>query len=154
MGLIDFMKGAGSKLFGNDDDKEVKKENLIKHVKSLGLPVEGLTLSVDDDVVTVGGKVDSAAHAEKIALALGNVDGVSKVDNNLEVEHKEAAAAKPAAPKARFYQVESGDSLSKIAKEYYGDPMKYNQIFEANKPMLKDPEKIYPGQMLRIPHEE
>ena len=151
MGLIDFMKDAGSKLFGGDDDKEVKKENLISHVKSLGLPVDGLNISVDDDVVTVNGKVDSAEHAEKIALALGNVEGVSKVDNNLEVKKKEATA--PVAPKARFYQVKSGDSLSKIAKEYYEDPMKYNQIFEANKPMLKDPDKIYPGQMLRIPHQ-
>ena len=151
MGLIDFMKNAGSKLFGGDDDKEVKKENLIRHVKSLGLPVDHLSVSVDDDVVTVGGTVDSAAHAEKIALALGNVEGVSKVDNNLKIDKKEASA--PAAPKARFYQVESGDSLSKIAKEYYKDPMKYNKIFEANKPMLKDPDKIYPGQMLRIPHE-
>ena len=153
MGLIDFMKEAGSKLFGGGDDKEVKKENLIKHVKSLGLPVDGLNISVDDDVVTVNGKVDSATHAEKIALALGNVEGVSKVDNNLEVEQKEAVEKKPEAPKARFYQVKSGDSLSKIAKEYYNDPMKYNQIFEANQPMLKDPEKIYPGQMLRIPRE-
>ena len=150
MGLIDFMKDAGSKLFGGDDQPEVKKENLVKHVKSLGLPVDGLNVSVDDDVVRVRGEVDSAEHAEKIALALGNVEGVSKVDNDLTVKKKEAAAK---APKARFYQVKSGDSLSKIAKEYYDDPMKYNKIFEANKPMLSDPDKIYPGQMLRIPHE-
>lgn len=147
------MKNAGSKLFGGEEDKEVKKESLIKHVRSLGLPVDNLNISVDDEVVRVRGKVDSAAHAEKIALALGNVEGVSKVDNDLEVEQKEAATPKPAAPKARFYQVESGDSLSKIAKQHYGDPMKYNKIFEANKPMLSDPDKIYPGQMLRIPHE-
>ncbi len=147
------MKTAGSKLFGGNDDKEVKKESLIKHVRSLGLPVDNLNISVNGDMVRVSGKVDSAAHAEKIALALGNVEGVSKVDNDLEVEQKEAATPKPAAPKARFYQVESGDSLSKIAKQYYGDPQKYNKIFEANQPMLSDPDKIYPGQMLRIPHE-
>ena len=98
MGLIDFMKNAGSKLFGGDDDKEIKKESLIKHVRSLGLPVDNLNISVDDDTVRVSGKVDSAAHAEKIALALGNVEGVSKVDNDLEVEQKEAATSKPAAP--------------------------------------------------------
>ena len=153
MGLIDFMKGAGSKLFGGDDKPEVKRENLVKHVKSLGLPVDGLNVSVDDDVVRVRGEVDSAEHAEKIALALGNVEGVGKVDNDLTVKKKAAAPEAPKAPKARFYQVKSGDSLSKIAKEYYNDPMKYNQIFEDNKPMLSDPEKIYPGQMLRIPHE-
>ena len=159
MGLIDFMKDAGSKLFGGNDEPEVKKENLIKHVKSLGLPVEGLNISVDDAKVTVKGKVDSQAHAEKIALALGNVAGVEKVDNQLTVEKPAAQtttsqpAAKPA-PQAKFYTVQSGDSLSKISKQYYGDPMKYNNIFEANKPMLKDPDKIYPGQVLRIPSEE
>lgn len=147
------MKSAGAGLFGNDDDKDVKKENLVSHVKSLGLPTDGLTIKVDDEVVTVSGKVDSTAHAEKIALALGNVKGVSKVDNRLEVHQKEAAEKKPAPPKPRFYQVESGDTLSKIAEEYYNDPLKYNQIFEANQPMLSDPDKIYPGQMLRIPHE-
>lgn len=153
MGLIDFMKDAGSKLFGGDDEPEVKKENLVKHVKSLGLPVDGLNISVENDVVRVRGEVDSAAHAEKIALALGNVAGVSKVDNDLTVKKKEAAPEAPQAPKARFYQVKSGDSLSKIAQEYYDDPMKYNTIFDANKPMLSDPDKIYPGQMLRIPQE-
>ena len=45
----------------------------------------------------------------------------------------------------------SGDSLSKIAKEHYGNAMKYPVIFEANKPMLEHPDKIYPGQVLRIP---
>lgn len=160
MGLIDFMKNAGSKLFGTDEKPEVKKENLIKHVKSLGLPVEGLNVSVEDEKVTVKGTVKSQADAEKIALALGNVEGVEKVDNQLTVEKPKAAstaasqpAAKPA-PQAKFYTVQSGDSLSKISKQYYGDPMKYNEIFEANKPMLKDPDKIYPGQVLRIPAED
>ena len=145
MGLIDFFKNAGDKLFGRETDEE-KKEKLIKHVRSLGLPVDGLNISVDDDKVTLRGKVDSEAHAEKIALAVGNVEGVSKVDNQLEVE-------KPA-PKATYHTVEKGDSLSKIAKEVYGDPMKYPAIFEANKPMLKDPDLIYPGQVLRIPPKE
>lgn len=145
MGLIDFFKNAGEKIFGGESEEE-KKEKLVKHVKSLGLPVEGLSIAVNDEVVTVKGKVDSVEHSEKIALALGNVEGVSKVDNQLEVE-------KPA-PKATYHTVEKGDSLSKISKEVYGDPMKYNAIFEANKPMLKDPNLIYPGQVLRIPPKE
>ncbi|MEM9674617.1 MAG: peptidoglycan-binding protein LysM [Bacteroidota bacterium] len=150
MGLIDFFKNAGEKLFGGESEEE-KKEKLIQHVKSLGLPVEGLSVSVDDEVVTVKGKVDSQAHAEKIALALGNVEGVSKVDNQLEVEVPPAAEPEP---QATYHTVEKGDSLSKIAKEVYGDPMKYPAIFEANKPMLKDPNLIYPGQVLRIPPQE
>ncbi|MGB3586315.1 MAG: peptidoglycan-binding protein LysM [Tunicatimonas sp.] len=145
MGLIDFFKNAGDKLFGRETDEE-KQEKLMKHVKSLGLPVEGLSISVDDETVTVKGKVDSVAHSEKIALAVGNVEGVSKVDNQIKVE-------KPA-PQATYHTVEKGDSLSKIAKEVYGDPMKYPAIFDANKPMLKDPDKIYPGQVLRIPPKE
>jgi len=50
-----------------------------------------------------------------------------------------------------MYEVQKGDSLSKIAKRYYGDPMKYKELFAANQPMLEDPNKIYPGQVLRIP---
>jgi len=57
-------------------------------------------------------------------------------------------------PEAKFYTVVSGDSLSKIAKEYYGNAMKYPVIFEANKPMLSHPDKIYPGQVLRIPPQD
>jgi len=54
-------------------------------------------------------------------------------------------------PSSRFYTVKSGDTLGKIAKEFYGNAGKYPVIFEANKPMLKDPDRIYPGQVLRIP---
>ena len=147
MGLIDFFKNAGEKLFGRESDEE-KKEKLLKHVKGLGLPVDGLSIIVKDEVVTVKGKVDSTEHAEKIALALGNVEGVRKVDNQLEVEAEEPT------PKATYHTVEKGDTLSKISKAVYGDPLKYNVIFEANKPMLKDPNLIYPGQVLRIPPKE
>jgi nucleoid-associated protein YgaU len=150
MGLIDFFKNAGDKLFGGETNEE-KKEKLVKHVKSLGLPVDGLSITVDDEKVTLKGKVDSQAHAEKIALAVGNVEGVSKVDNQLEVEVPEAAEPEP---QATYHTVEKGDTLSKISKEVYGDPMKYSVIFEANKPMLKDPNLIYPGQVLRIPPKE
>ena len=54
-------------------------------------------------------------------------------------------------PEAVFHTVVSGDTLSKIAKKVYGNAMKYPVIFEANKPMLSHPDKIYPGQVLRIP---
>ncbi|WKN44623.1 peptidoglycan-binding protein LysM [Tunicatimonas pelagia] len=150
MGLIDFFKNAGEKIFGGESEEE-KKEKLVKHVTSLGLPVEGLSISVDDETVTVKGKVDSVGHSEKIALAVGNVEGVSKVDNQLTVETPEQVEPEP---QATYHTVEKGDSLSKISKEVYGDPMKYNAIFEANKPMLKHPDKIYPGQVLRIPPKE
>ncbi len=167
MGLIDFVKSAGEKIFGRDEEKpaapqkppsgvsgmsaeEVERANnrrraagLVKLVSGLGLEVEDLSIRVDDDVATVSGKVDSQADRERVILAVGNTAGIARVDDRLEVEAPE--------PEATFYTVKSGDTLSKIAKEHYGNAMKYPEIFEANKPMLKDPDKIYPGQVLRIP---
>jgi nucleoid-associated protein YgaU len=112
-------------------------------VRKLGLEVERLNIDVKGDTATVHGKVASQREKEKVVLAVGNTEGIAKVDDRLEVVKKE--------PEAKFYTVKSGDSLSKIAKEFYGDPMKYPSIFEANKPLLSDPNKIYPGQVLRIP---
>jgi len=80
---------------------------------------------------------------EKIVLCCGNVSSVDHVDDNLTV-------VAPAA-EARYYTVKSGDNLSRISKEMYGNPNRYTDIFEVNKPMLTNPDKIYPGQMLRIP---
>ena len=91
----------------------------------------------------VHGMVDDQAEREKVILAVGNVAGIARVDDRLETKKK--------APESQMHTVVSGDTLSKIAKKYYGDAGKYPVIFEANKPMLKDPDKIYPGQVLRIP---
>lgn len=95
------------------------------------------------DLATIQGKVKSQADKEKIILAVGNIDHVAKVDDQMTVETPE--------PESKFYTVKAGDNLSKISKEYYGDPNHYNKIFEANKPLLKDADDIYPGQVLRIP---
>ena len=152
MGLISFIKGAGKKLFGKEEENApieakgaLKASALISHVQELGLVFKTLKVSVkEDDTVVVSGEVDQQADAEKIALAIGNVEGVESVDNQMIV-------ATPA-PEARFHTVVSGDWLSKIAQKYYGDAKKYDIIFEANKPMLKDADEIYPGQVLRIPN--
>lgn len=169
MGLFSFVKEAGEKLLGLDkDDKQplpsgagarpaaadpadLKKLRerrmaaaIVKRVEGLGLGVEGLEVKVSDSTATVGGTAMSQADREKVILAVGNVDGIGEVDDNMET----------AAPKATFYTVQSGDSLSKIAKEHYGDANKYMTIFEANKPMLSHPDKIYPGQVLRIPAQQ
>ena len=98
---------------------------------------------MDGDKAVVSGKAASQAEREKAILAAGNTQGVARVDDRLTV-----AAAEP---ESQYHRVESGDTLSKIAKQYYGDLSKYPVIFEANQPMLKDPDKIYPGQVLRIP---
>ncbi len=158
MGLFDFVKDAGEKIFGGkggraapppgrdlDDvlaDKQ-KGETLTRVVTDLGLKVEGFRVKFRDGKATLMGKAASQADKEKIVLMVGNTHGVGQVDDQLQVEKPEA--------EAKLYTVKSGDSLSKIAKAHYGDAMKYMTIFEANRPMLKDPDKIYPGQVLRIP---
>jgi LysM repeat protein len=153
MGLFSFLKNAGAKVFGKEEEEKVtmtseefrmQKLNLLTSVVgALELPIQDLSLDLDGDVVTVYGQAESQRDKEKVILALGNVEGIGAVDDRISVVLPE--------PEADFYEVKSGDSLSKIAKAYYGDPMKYPEIFEANKPMLSDPNKIYPGQVLRIP---
>jgi nucleoid-associated protein YgaU len=142
MGLFDFVKAAGAKLGIGGDPKpnaDKLKEELTKH----GLKAEDLEVQVEGETVKVKGKALNQEQKEKMVLALGNVEGVGKVDEAIEVAEK--------APEAQFYTVKKGDTLSAISKQYYGDANKYHVIFEANKPMLSHPDKIYPGQSLRIP---
>ncbi|MCL7928056.1 MAG: peptidoglycan-binding protein LysM [marine benthic group bacterium] len=150
MGIFDFWKDSGEEVevdAGEAVDLELQNQMqgnaIARTVIGLGLEVEELRVTYSDGIATVNGKVPSQAEAEKVVLAVGNTKGVEQVDSRLIVEEP--------APEATMYTVQHGDSLSKIAKEQYGDPMKYPMIFEANQPMLKDPDKIYPGQVLRIP---
>ena len=151
MGLLSFIKGAGAKLFGKKEEEApvaekeaLKASALLAHVQSLNLPFKTLTVVLQNEKVTLKGEVDSQSDAEKIVLAVGNVEGVSSVDNQMDVAVKE--------PESKYHTVAEGDWLSKIAKTYYGDATKFDVIFEANQPMLSDPDKIYPGQVLRIPN--
>jgi nucleoid-associated protein YgaU len=149
MGLFSFLKNAGAKVFGhkaekNDEAAKIDKIIALKEaVLGLGLEIKDFDVDIDNDTVKVSGTVESQDIREKVILALGNVNGVATVVDEIEVVVPE--------PEAVFYEVKSGDSLSKIAKAHYGNAMKYDVIFEANKPMLKDPNLIYPGQVLRIP---
>ena len=118
-------------------------------VDNLGLEVDDLKITVKGDAVTVEGMAATHAEKEKIILALGNVTGIASVDDKMETELTSRDVTVNA--DSVFYTVQKGDSLSKIAKAHYGNSGKYHAIFEANKPMLKSPELIYPGQMLRIP---
>lgn len=146
MGLFSFIKGAGSKLFGKKKEEVAtpltKEEALKAEVSRLGINVSNLNVELADHVIVTGATMTNAER-EKVILALGNVEGVGSVADEITVTNPE--------PESTFHEVKSGDTLSKIAKEVYGDPMKYNAIFEANKPMLTHPDKIYPGQILRIP---
>jgi len=155
MGLFDFVASAGDKIFGSDEKKEdivtvsperineLREEKITKMIAEAGLKVEGLKVTANGELVTLEGSVKSQEDSEKATLTAGNQYGISRVDNQLKVESTE--------PEATFYTVKSGDTLSGIAKAHLGSSSAYMKIFEANKPMLSDPNKIYPGQVLRIP---
>ncbi|MEM7660876.1 MAG: peptidoglycan-binding protein LysM [Pseudomonadota bacterium] len=139
MGIFNFVMNAGKKLMGGDD---APAEAIQKEVKDLGLEGD-VNVEVDGSKVKIVGEAPSQEMREKIILAAGNVDGIEAVEEEI--------ATADAEPEATFHTVERGDTLSAIAKKVYGNAMKYPVIFEANKPMLSDPDKIYPGQVLRIP---
>lgn len=163
MGLIDFVKDAGEKLFGHGQAQaaapaagaaagaNVQAANnaaadaILQYVKAQNLDATGLTVTYDGATATasVYGVAPDQATREKIVLCCGNVAGVSKVNDMMSVDRS--------APEAKYYTVVSGDTLSKISKQFYGDANQYMKIFDANKPMLKSPDRIYPGQKLRIP---
>ena len=155
MGLISFMKDAGAYLFGahagasvaKDAAKPVTVDILRQQIDTLGITVDGLDVAFQDPVATVRGQVASQRDKEIVLLGIGNTPGVGQVDDELTVKAAEAATV----PAITFYTVKKGDTLSAIAKTQYGNASKYPVIFDANKPMLKDPDKIYPGQVLRIP---
>jgi len=164
MGLISFIKEAGEKLFGKGEAKAAQEataaaptpENVAQlsdaagkaiadYIRTMKLDIQdlGVTFDAPSATVTVTGVAPDQATKEKVILCCGNVEHVAAVNDNLTVAASE--------PEAQWYVVQKGDNLSKIAKEYYQNANKYPVIFEANKPMLTDPDKIYPGQLLRIP---
>jgi nucleoid-associated protein YgaU len=150
MGLISFIKNAGAKIFKSEERREEEKASLIfDHIKKFGFDVSEVTVAVDDEKVILKGTVDTQANKNKIIVTAGNVEGISVVEDHLLVTMPEPVA--PPEPEKQFYTVKKGDYLSKIAREVYGDAKKYPVIFEANRPMLRDPDLIYPGQVLVIP---
>ena len=168
MGIFDFMKSAGTAIFGGDEPKDDADTyiSLRKQVESHGIKTEGVDFKVHGvGVVTITGAVPDQETREKIVLIVGNAKGVAQVDDQLAIGVPMEGGAVPTIAEAsegsaggdagewtsKTYTVESGDTLSGISKKMYGSANKYMVIFEANKPMLSDPDRIYPGQVLRIP---
>ncbi len=141
MGLFDFAKDMGKKLFGKDDDPA---EKIHESIAAANPGVDGLDVQYEDGVVRLGGQAESAEAMEKAVLMAGNVEGVSAVN-------VDAMDAPEPEPEVEYYTIVSGDSLSKIAKAYYGNAMDYPKLFEANREVITDPDLIYPGQKIRIP---
>lgn len=143
MGLFSFFKDAGAKIFGGT---EAKADELKKNLDAQGLDTNDIQVHVEGDQVILKGSVKDQATLEKAVLAVGNNLGIAGVKTD------DVAVTTPDAESV-FYTVQKGDTLWKIAETQYGkgNGAKYNIIFEANTPMLKHPDKIYPGQVLRIP---
>lgn len=140
MGIFDFIKSAGKALGIGDEDAPPSAEDLKKELESYKLGTENLEVEVDGDKAIIKGDVEDQSILEKAIVAIGNTIGISKVEAKT-------------ADDPHFHTVEKGDTLWAIAEKAYGKGKgaEYNRIFEANKPMLKHPDKIYPGQVLRIP---
>ena len=154
MGLLDFIRDAGRDLFGGKKGSEA--EQIKAEVeRELGNNIKNLGVMYNDGQVTLQGQATSQAAKEKAVLIAGNVRGVSGVsDDRLMVAGQQAgsAAGQPvSAGQPRYYTIESGDTLSKVAKEQYGDANRWQELFEANREVIKDPDKIYPGQRIRVP---
>jgi len=163
MGMFSFIKEAGEKLFGIGKAQaaepaaaaaspeqvsalnQTAAQAIATYIQSMNLNVESLDVAFDaaSETVTVSGVAPDQSTKEKVVLCCGNVAHVAAVNDLMTVAAPE--------PESQMYTVVKGDNLSKISKEFYGTPNKYPQIFEANKPMLSHPDKIYPGQVLRIP---
>ncbi|WP_372751525.1 peptidoglycan-binding protein LysM [Labilibaculum sp.] len=151
MGLISFIKSAGEKIFGKSEEtlEKEKAELIANHIKKFGFDTSTIQVSVDDEKVSLTGSIDTIENKNKVIVTAGNVDGISSVNDQITVTNP--PPVEPPKVEKQFYTVKKGDYLSKIAKEVYGMANKYDVIFEANKPMLKDPNLIYPGQVLVIP---
>lgn len=151
MGIFDFVKSVGKKLGIGDEETAPSADDLKKELDSFGLGTEKVEVEVKGDTAVIKGEVADQSIFEKAVIAVGNTLGVSKVEaSEMKVAGSEAAGA-PKDPK--FVTVKKGDNLWKIAEAAYGKGKgpEYKRIFEANTPMLKDPDLIYPGQVLRIP---
>lgn len=152
MGLLAFAKDIGSKLFNKDEEAA---EKITNHIKASNLDIRDLNVTFQDGKATVIGTTDSAEAAQKAVLLAGNVKGVSEVVPKIDIVEvtsagKDASAALEPG-NVQYYEIASGDTLSKIAQKFYQNANQYQRIFEANREVIKDPDLIYPGQKIRIP---
>ena len=141
MGLFDFIKEIGHKLFNRDEEAA---EKIKKHIEAMNPGITALGVSYSNGVVSLSGQAASAEAMEKAVLLAGNVQGVSEV--NID-----SLQAPPVQEKVEYYIIKKGDTLSAIAKQFYGKANDYPKIFEANREVIKDANLIYPGQKIRIP---
>ena len=144
MGFFDFVKDAGRKLLGKGDDNDAVKSEISEHNQTM--PIDNLDVVVNGDTVILKGTAMTTADKAKAALIAGNIAGISKVDaSGLDVRDDDAI-------EDLFYEIQKGDTLWRVSEIYYKNGARYTEIFEANREVIKDADKIYPGQMIRIPN--
>ena len=141
MGLLSFAKNIGKKIFGSEEEAP---EKIKEHIEEDNPGITNLEIEVNDGVATIKGETDDPSALEKVILMAGNVLGISEV-------HAEEVVAPVQTVEVQYYEIKKGDSLWKIAKEFYGNGNDYPKIFDANKEVIKDADLIFPGQMIRIP---
>ena len=141
MGLFDFVKEIGKKLFNRDDEAA---EKIKKHIQEADPGITGLDVSFDNGVVSLSGQAATPEAMEKAVLMAGNVFGVSEVK-------ADGLQAPPIQDKVEYYIIKKGDTLSSIAKQFLGNANDYPKIFDANREVIRDPNLIFVGQKIRIP---
>ena len=146
MGLFDFARDVGRQLF--DTDAEAA-DNIKQHLEVKMTGIRNIEVEFDDGVATICGDCDNQKVRDQAILVAGNVQGVAKVVANDLRAPEPPPEEEPS--KDQFYEIVSGDTLGGVAKKFYGKSSAYMKIFEANKDIISDPNKIYPGQKIRIP---
>jgi len=164
MSLFGFVKDIGRRVFNKDEEAA---EKIRDHIQEAGVGIRNFEVEFDEGIALLKGEVDSQEVKEKAVLLAGNIAGVADVMSQIKVDAPVAPAAeqgdaagsaKPvdapageAAEETEFYVIQAGDTLGKIAKRVYGDAMQYPKIFEANREVIEDPDKIFVGQKIRLP---
>lgn len=157
MSLFGFVKDIGRRVFNKDEEAA---EKIRDHIRDAGVGVRDFEVFFESGMVTLRGEVDSKADKEKAVLLAGNIAGVVDVMSQIKIAETAEQAAGSAAPvdtaagekdETEFYVIQAGDTLGKIAKRVYGDAMQYPKIFEANREVIDDPDKIFVGQKIRLP---
>jgi len=144
MGLFDFAKNIGKKIFGSDDNEEDASKKLTTHIEEDNPGIKNLQVEVVDGVATIRGETEDPSALEKAILMAGNAMGIEEV-------RADEVSSPVQTIEVQYYEIQKGDTLWKIAKAFYDDGNKYKKIFEANREVIQDADKIFPGQKIRIP---
>ncbi|HGO5816208.1 TPA: peptidoglycan-binding protein LysM [Mannheimia haemolytica] len=144
MGLFDFVGDIGRKLFNKEEDAS---KAVTEHLSQDNPGVENVNVTVENGVAKISGIASSAAAVEKAVLMAGNVAGIT----NVNIDALQLAREEQLAGDDEFYVIQKGDTLWEIATKAYGNGAKYKDIVAANKEVIKDENKIFPGQKIRIP---